>query len=125
LITNPAPVGLADARWAGCARPCVDSVPLVPPSAWLHRECPQHHCGRRVPGPGGERLASATLGVTVAYNYADNDGGGLWTPLDSPLYPLVHNSLFDLNALGGSMPDVFGTVQDTHFNWMTSTTTAG
>jgi predicted outer membrane repeat protein len=56
--------------------------------------------------------------LTVAYNFADNDGGGLWVPPlgAAPLQPWVRNCAFDLNTAGGSGPDVFGIVTSKGYN---------
>jgi hypothetical protein len=57
--------------------------------------------------------------LTVAYNFADNDGGGLWVArlgVVAFVQPWVRNCAFDLNTAGGSDPDVFGTVTSKGYN---------
>jgi predicted outer membrane repeat protein len=51
--------------------------------------------------------------LTVAYNHADNDGGGLYIgngAFGTTFLPWVRNCAFDLNTSGGSGPDVLGNV---------------
>jgi predicted outer membrane repeat protein len=54
--------------------------------------------------------------LTVASNYADSAGGGLFCVSSSGL--LVRNCCFDLNTVGpsGTAPDVYGTVTSTGYN---------
>jgi predicted outer membrane repeat protein len=59
--------------------------------------------------------------LTVAYNYADSEGGGLYVsnPSEGLLFlPWVRNCAFDSNTAGpGSVgPDVFGAVLSTDYN---------
>jgi hypothetical protein len=65
-------------------------------------------------GSNPNQTATISLNsLTVAYNYADNDGGGTWVPMGSvapPLNPWVRNCIFDSNTAGGIGPNVFGSV---------------
>jgi hypothetical protein len=68
-------------------------------------------------GSNPNRTATISMNsITVAYNYADTAGGGLWTPADPPLYPLLRNSLFDLND-SAVWKDIFGLAVSTGYNW--------
>jgi hypothetical protein len=61
--------------------------------------------GLYLTGMGTVRLISLNS-LTVAYNYADNKGGGMCVD-NAALLPWVRNCAFDLNV-AAVMPDVFG-----------------
>jgi predicted outer membrane repeat protein len=77
--------------------------------------------GLYLTGPTSPALTSLNS-LTVAYNYADTNGGGLWAPPGPvgapPLNVWVRNCAFDLNTVGpgGMGPDVYGSVLSHGYN---------
>jgi hypothetical protein len=66
--------------------------------------------------------------LTVAYNYADHNGGGLWVGLPGTgpaLLPWVRNCAFNENVAGNMGPDVFGIVASHSLNFVSNPSASG
>jgi hypothetical protein len=78
--------------------------------------------------PTGQPAAITSLNsLTVAYNYADHDGGGLWVAFAGTapgLNPWVRNCAFCSNTIptGNIGPDVHGAVISHGFNFLSDAT---
>jgi hypothetical protein len=58
--------------------------------------------------------------LTVAYNYANDNGGGMFVDTTNAFAPLVRNNVFDASQAGAAGPDEKGNVTTGGFNTLSS-----